>query len=286
MKYQQISELPKSYIQEKIAQFLEEDAPLGDKTSLSCVDENKTATAEIQAVNPLIFAGEKIIPEFFGSDFEVKTFYKDGASVPELATIAVIKGSAREILLKERTLLNLIQRCCGIASLTKKYVDLAKPYQVKILDTRKTMPGLRLFDKYAVQAGGGANHRLDLSNGILIKDNHIKAAGGIKSAIEKARTKTNLQIEVEIDTFEQLIEGLDAKADGFLLDNMSPKQISEAVAIIRSHPNGLIAFVEASGGINLSNIEPYLKTGIDAISIGALTHSAMNSDIRLEFLFD
>lgn len=284
ISYQQINDLPLDYIKKSIEYFLAEDAPNGDKTSLSCVPENRLATAEIQAVNSLVFAGEKIIPAFFGDDFEIKVNYEDGEQVAELATIAVIRGNARELLLKERTLLNLIQRCCGIATLTKQYVDLAAPKDVKILDTRKTMPGLRQFDKYAVQAGGGTNHRLDLSNGILIKDNHIKAAGGIKSAVENSRKYAKgMQIELEIDTFDQLREGLDAKADGFLLDNMTPKQIREAVAIIRSHPNGMIAFVEASGGINLSNIEPYLTTGIDAISIGALTHSAKNADIRMEF---
>ena len=178
-------------------------------------------------------------------------------------------------------MLNILQRLCGIATHTKQYVDLASPFNVKILDTRKTTPGMRLFEKYAVKCGGGYNHRFDLSSGVLIKDNHIQSAGSITQALKKIDKK--YWIELEVDTLEQIYEGLENEVNGFLLDNMNPKKVKEAVAIIRSDKSGNEIFIEASGGINLTNIKPYLNTGIDAISIGALTHQVQSSDIKLEF---
>ena len=168
---------------------------------------------------------------------------------------------------------------------SKVYSELAKPFGVKILDTRKTTPGLRLFEKYAVTCGGAYNHRLNLSEGILIKDNHIVAAGSVKAAVENIRRiDTSLPIELEVDTTEQIKEGLSAGVDGFLLDNMDPEKISESVQIIRNFSGGESLFIEASGGITLENIQGYLETGINAISIGALTHQIKSKDIRLEFI--
>jgi nicotinate-nucleotide pyrophosphorylase (carboxylating) len=161
---------------------------------------------------------------------------------------------------------------------------MAAPYNVRILDTRKTIPGLRLFEKYAVTVGGGWNHRLDLSSGILIKDNHIQAAGGITNAVNKIRKKNyNLPIELEVENLKQIKEGLNAGVDGFLLDNMTPVNIRKCVSIIRSHPNGKTIFIEASGGITLKTLPDYVNTGIDAVSVGALTHSAKAANIHIEF---
>jgi nicotinate-nucleotide pyrophosphorylase len=182
-------------------------------------------------------------------------------------------------------MLNLIQRLCGIATLSHEYAEIAKPSNVKILDTRKTTPGLRLFEKYAVAIGGAFNHRLNLSDGILIKDNHIVAAGSVTNAIISARKKgIHLPLELEVDNFDQIHEALKTGVDGFLLDNMKPETIRSAVSIIRASQNGEDVFIEASGGITLENIHPYLDTGINAISIGALTHQAVSKNIRLDFI--
>ena len=195
-----------------------------------------------------------------------------------------IQGPTQIILSCERVMLNLIQRLCGIASLSRKYVQLAHSYDVKILDTRKTTPGLRLFEKYAIAIGGAYNHRLNLSEGILIKDNHISSAGSVSDALKTMkRSNLHLPVELEVDNFDQIREALIIGVDGFLLDNMSPNSIKEAVSIIRNSERGEDIFIEASGGITDKNIVSYLDTGIDAISIGAMTHSATNKDIRLEF---
>lgn len=282
--YTQITNLPESYIKARIQEYFEEDFPTGDSTTDNLLDSNKVVSAYIQAEEDLIVAGTVVLPYFFSDKFKIEILKQDKSIANKGEIIARIIGSSSEILTKERTLLNLMQRLCGVATLTKKYVDMASPYNVKILDTRKTMPGMRLFDKYAVSCGGGQNHRLNLSSGILIKDNHIAAAGGVTSAVKQigALVKT-LKIELEVDDFSQLKEGLNAGIDGVLLDNMPPDKIAEAVEIIRKHPLGKELFIEASGGITLENIGGYLVTGIDAISIGAITHSVKNSNIHLEF---
>ena len=173
----------------------------------------------------------------------------------------------------------------GIATLTKQYVDIAKPYNVMILDTRKTMPGLRFFDKYAVNVGGGTNHRSSLSAAILIKDNHLQAGNGIKQVIESIneQNKEKYIVELEVDNIDQLREGLDLNIKAFLLDNMSPDMIKNAISIIRKQPNGDDIFVEASGGITLDNLHQYVSTGINAISVGAITHSVTAANIHINF---
>ena len=182
-------------------------------------------------------------------------------------------------------MLNLIQGLCGIATLTHKYVDLAKPFNVKILDTRKTTPGLRLFEKYAVSIGGAYNHRLNLSDGILIKDNHIILAGSVKDAVKVAqKNETDLSIELEVENINQIKEALNIGVDGFLLDNMTRNAVLHSISLIRNFENGEDIFIEASGGINFDNIHSYLDTGVNAISIGALTHRAISKDLHLEFI--
>jgi len=284
ISYTQITKLPESYIKARIQEYFEEDFPTGDYTTDNLIDSKKSVSAYIQAEEELVVSGTVVLPYFFSNDFNVEILKQDKSIAKNGDIIARITGKSSEILTKERTLLNLMQRLCGVATLTKKFVDLAKPYNVTILDTRKTMPGMRLFDKYAVTCGGGQNHRLNLSSGILIKDNHISAAGGVSNAVKQigALVKT-LKIELEVDDFSQLNEGLNSGIDGVLLDNMSPAKIADAVEIIRKHPLGKELFIEASGGINLENIGGYLVTGIDAISIGAITHSVKNSNIHLEF---
>ncbi len=285
IEYPQHKKLSDEYIIGKITYFLAEDIPNGDITTESTTSDNSEITAEIHAVEKLIFAGSEIIPHCFGEKCQVKINHKNGALLSNGDVIGVVTGSAREILSRERVMLNLIQRLCGIATLSHEYAEIANPFNVKILDTRKTTPGLRLFEKYAVAIGGAFNHRLNLSHGILIKDNHIIAAGSVTNAIESARKKgIHLPLELEVDNFDQIHEALKIRVDGFLLDNMKPETIRSAVSIIRASQNGEDVFIEASGGITLENIHPYLDTGINAISIGALTHQAISKNIRLDFI--
>jgi len=312
IQYEQIRILPEQYIIQKITEFLAEDMPKGDVTTKAIFSSSNynsqlstpnSITVILQAEEDLIFAGEQILPYCFQRKCAVDLKCKDGDFIKNGEIIASISGTAEVILSHERVMLNLIQRLSGIATMTKKYVDIAKPYGVKILDTRKTTPGLRLFEKYAVTVGSGFNHRLDLSSGILIKDNHIKAAGGIKQAIEMVKNDNpkKLKIEIEVENLDEIKEALDVGVDGFLLDNMSPSNIIEIVKFIRNYivplssdsgnlnnsvplssDSGYI-FIEASGGINLSNLSEYVKTGVDAISCGALTHSVKGANIHLEF---
>ena len=277
--YIQHNKLNKEEVLIKLDSFLEEDIPSGDITTDSTVKENLVIEANIVAMEEMIFSGIEILPHCFDANSQI--YIKDGEKIKNGDIIGTIKGDAKCILSRERVMLNILQRLCGIATHTKKYVELAEPFNVKILDTRKTTPGMRLFEKYAVTCGGGYNHRFSLSDGILIKDNHIEAAGSIKKVLETIDEK--YWIEIEIDTIEQIKEALENNVNGFLLDNMSPKKIIDCVQLIRSYPSGSQIFIEASGGINLSNIEPYLNTGIDGISIGALTHQIKSCDIKLEF---
>ena len=262
-----------------------EDMPDGDVTTDSIISETAQVTAKIQAVEKLTFVGAKIVPHCFGSSCRTHMFKADGEISEPGEILGQIQGPAKIILSCERVMLNLIQRLCGIASTSQKYVQLADAYDVKILDTRKMTPGLRLFEKYAIAISGAYNHRLNLSEGILIKDNHISSAKSVSNAL-KAVTISNphLPLELEVANLDQIKEALIIGVDGFLLDNMSPNRIKKAVALIRSSEGGSDVFIEASGGITYENIVSYLGTGINAISVGALTHSTTSKDIRLEFI--
>lgn len=283
IEYKQHLDIPLEYIKEKINAFLLEDMPKGDVTTDNIIPKSEKITANIQSVEELIFAGEKIIPHCFGSECHIKLYKQDGDLVNAGENIGEIQGPSNIILSRERVMLNLIQRLCGIASTAFKYVQLAYNVNVKILDTRKTTPGLRLFEKYAVTCGGGYNHRLDLSAGYLIKDNHLATTQSIEKIINNIKTITNYKpIEVEVDTIDQISKILPLGIDGFLLDNMSPNLTKECVQIIKKYDNNI--FIESSGGITLNNIESYIDTGINAISVGALTHQAQNINIKLEFI--
>lgn len=281
LNYPRITSLPTEYIQEKIAEILKEDIPQDDWTSIATISPESKTKAFVESLNNIIFVGKDIIKNFFSDEFEVKIFANDGDLVYKNGIIAEISGPTIEILKKERSLLNIIQRLSGIATATNKYVELAEPFGVKILDTRKTTPLLRLFEKYAVTMGGGYNHRMDLSSAILIKDNHIKAAGSITQAVNNALTY-NLNIEVEAENIDEVKEICDTKANGILLDNMNPEETRKMVEYIRSKRSKEEFYIISSGGINLQNMAKYLDTGIDGISTGALTHSVIAADIRLE----
>ena len=283
IKYPRITELSEEYIKTKINEYLLEDSPIGDFSTIGTIDKDSKSTAYIETQEDIVFVGETIIPHFFDDTFKVNIFFKDGDFAPNGSILAEIYGNTGEILTKERVILNLIQRLSGIATITNKYVNVAEPFGIKILDTRKTTPGLRLFEKYAVTMGGGQNHRADLSSAIMLKDNHIKAAGSISNAINNVKSlNLNLNIEVEADTLQQVEEIVMHDIDGILLDNMDHETTKKAVEIIKSSKLGEKAYIISSGGITFQDLNDYLETGIDGISVGAITHSVKSSEIHIE----
>jgi nicotinate-nucleotide pyrophosphorylase (carboxylating) len=276
--------IPHIRLRKLIREALEEDIGSGDVTTLAVLTGDETGTAEASAKEDIIVAGIDIFREvFLLNDKEIQFLpeRKDGQSVNKSGVIAHISGKLASILSAERVALNIFQRMCGIATLTKKYVDRISGTKAKILDTRKTMPGLREFDKYAVKIGGGYNHRMGLYGGVLIKDNHISAAGGISNAVARALNNIPpaLKIEVEVKNVTEVEEALSAGVDIIMLDNMTPDDMKQAVSLI----NGK-ALIEASGGVTLSNVRDYAETGVDFISIGAITHSAPAADISLNIV--
>ncbi|PKL79479.1 MAG: nicotinate-nucleotide diphosphorylase (carboxylating) [Ignavibacteriae bacterium HGW-Ignavibacteriae-4] len=283
IKYNQVKEISKEYITAKLNEYLEEDSPNGDITTEGTVNPKSKIVAQLIAKDNLVLAGRNVVEAMFGSETNVTFNFSDGDTVANRDLIATIEGNAIEILRKERIFLNLMQRMCGIATTTKAYVEIAKPNNVIVLDTRKTTPGLRMFEKYSVCMGGGQNHRYNLSTGILIKDNHIVAAGGVREAVLGCKKlDSTLPVQIEVDSKEQIPNAIESGADGLLLDNMTPDYLSECVKFARELRNDI--FLEASGGITLQNLAGYVTTGIDAVSVGALTHSVKSSDISLKFI--
>jgi nicotinate-nucleotide pyrophosphorylase (carboxylating) len=277
--YEQITKLPIEYINAKLKDFLLEDSPDGDPTSNLTVGESKITTAFLVGEDPAIFCGAQII-QALNKDFEVELLCSDGDSLVSNQKIAVIKGNARKLLRYERILLNLLQRLTGISTLTKKYTDIVKNSEIRILDTRKTTPGLRLFEKYAVTVGGGYNHRLNLSEGLLIKDNHwVASSDDFYKIIKEYNLK--YPIQVEVDRKDQLINLLDYEIDAILLDNMNPDYARDCVQTIRNINQKV--FIEISGGVTIDNLKDYIIKGVDGISSGALMHQAQNKKIKLEF---
>ena len=257
----------------------QEDIGNGDITTNNIVPENKLASASMTAKADGIIAGIDIAEMVFrklDENLEWNPKIKDGDSVKKGDVILEIKGTFRALLTGERLALNLMQRMSGIATETAKYVAETKGSKVKILDTRKTVPGLRTFDKYAVKMGGGTNHRIGLYDMVMIKDNHIKMAGTITAAVEQVRKSIPSEIKVEVETtnLHEVEEAVNAGADIIMLDNMSNELMCEAVDLI----NGK-ALIEASGNMNLERISGVAKTGVDFISVGALTHSVIALDI-------
>ena len=273
---------------------LVEDKATSDVTTAITVDPRLRASATIIAKQDCVVAGLGCIPRFLDIyarlDKKCTTRYEvishpemfDGVRAHAGQALAVIRHEARAILSCERVILNLMQRMSGIATMTRKYVDAIAGTKAKVLDTRKTVPGLRVLDKYAVRCGGGENHRLDLSDGILIKNNHISLGGGIEKVLERAHAMRGAgqTIDIEVRTFDELETALEHGAESLLLDNMTPAQIKKAVAMVREHDRNIPT--EASGGILLENIRKYALTGVDYISVGALTHSAPAVDLSMK----
>ncbi|HXW90809.1 MAG TPA: carboxylating nicotinate-nucleotide diphosphorylase [Terriglobales bacterium] len=276
-----------------IANALLEDRATRDATSYACIDPNQRAAATIVSKQDAILSGigsiARILETYAELDGAVTSHYEvtthpeifDGIRLHKGQSIAVIRHNARVILSCERVILNLMQRLSGIATLTRKFVDRVSGTKAKILDTRKTSPGLRNLDKYAVRCGGGQNHRLDLSDGILIKNNHIALAGGIPQALERAhRNRRGEQlIEIEVRNLDELEQALGHGAEVILLDHMPVEEVGRAVERC-SQANPAIP-LEASGGITLENVRAYAETGVNFISVGALTHSAPAVDMSL-----
>jgi nicotinate-nucleotide pyrophosphorylase (carboxylating) len=266
-----------------IERALREDLGLaGDVTTASVVPAGLVVEARLSARQAGRIAGLAVALEVFRQlDPEVtaELVHGDGADVEAGAVLAVLRGPARPILTGERTALNILTRLSGIASATRRAVEAVAPYPTRVACTRKTTPGLRALEKYAVRVGGGLNHRFGLFDGILIKDNHIAAAGGLRPAIDAARANLGhmMKIEVEVDTLAQLSEVIDSGVDAVLLDNMAPDQLREAVRLIDSR-----MLTEASGGIYLENVRDYAATGVDIVSLGWLTHSVPGLDIGLD----
>lgn len=265
-----------------IEKALEEDLGNGDVTTEAVVAPMSEGKAILIAREEMVLAGIEVFSAVFGllsREIRCSFAFSDGARIKAGDFICTLDGPLAPMLSAERTALNFLQRMSGIATLTSLFVEKAAPYKARIVDTRKTAPGLRMFDKYAVKTGGGCNHRFGLSDGVLIKDNHIAAAGSIKEAVTRARKGVphTLAIEVEVEDIAGLMEAMDARADAVLLDNMDLAGIREAVAVASGR-----VILEASGGVNLSNVEAIAATGVDLISVGALTHSVKAADMSLE----
>lgn len=262
---------------------LQEDIGLGDVTTRATVDPGTLARAELVAKEDFILSGIGVVRRVFqllDPEVAFENLKVDGEQVKSGEVLAWIKGEAAVLLQGERVALNLLQRMSGVATQTARFVRAVAGTPAVIVDTRKTTPGLRALDKYSVRMGGGQNHRTSLYDGVLIKENHIAAAGGITVAVERARQRVphTLKIEVETRNLQEVDEAVAAGADIVLLDNMSLEQLCEAVALVAGR-----AKTEASGGVNLDTVQAIAETGVDLISVGALTHSSRAVDISMLF---
>ena len=269
-------------LDKQIQDWLAEDIGSGDITTLALVPAAAKTNAIIHAKDSGILAGIDVarrVFELLDKDIQFDAKLADGAALTNGSIIAEIKGNAQAILTGERLALNLLQHLSGVATSTHKLAAIAAPFGAKLADTRKTTPGMRLLDKYAVKAGGGANHRLGLYDAMLIKDNHIQVAGGITEALNRAHDYAShmTKIEIEVESLAEVKEALAGKADVIMLDNMSIADMTEAVKIINKQ-----AVVEASGGISEATLADVAKTGVDVISVGALTHSVKALDISMD----
>ncbi len=279
----QIDSLTTEQIDRLVQTALEEDLGTGDLTTDGILEQDRSATGVVTAKEPLVVCGLDIFKTVFrhldaDAAFPNSTV-KDGAAIPAQSEIIRVQAWVSALLKGERTALNIVQRLSGIATLTRKFVEAAQP--VTVLDTRKTTPGLRVYEKYAVHCGGGTNHRFGLFDAVLIKDNHIKIAGGIPTAIQRMRKAHSGILEVETVNLDEVREALAAGADIIMLDNMTPEMIQEAVRLIDGKSK-----VEVSGCMTLERLNALKGMGINTISVGALTHSARSVDISMNLISD
>ena len=274
--------LTHDHIDELLHRALAEDIGAGDVTTQALVPAHQLGVAGARAKQAGVLAGSAIAARVFtllDGAVDATLLLADGELLTPGTTFLHVEGSLQAILTGERVALNILRHLSGIATLTRAFVQAVEGTNARIIDTRKTTPGLRLFEKYAVRVGGGHNHRMGLFDGVLIKDNHIAACGSVTAAVERARTSVHhlLKIQIEAESLEQVAEALEAGADGILLDDMSPETMAAAVEMAQGR-----AFTEASGGITLESVRDAARTGVDLISVGMLTHSAAALDISLD----
>lgn len=266
---------------------LDEDLGRGDVTSEAIFGSHETAQAVILAKSELVLSGLDVAMAVFQAvDRRILTtaLFADGSSIHPQTQVLRVEGPLRSILAAERTALNFLQRLSGIATLSRRYVQAVAGTSARIVDTRKTLPGFRFLDKRAVRHGGAHNHRADLGSGVLIKDNHVAAAGDVAEAIRRAREYAphSVRIEAEVTSIEQVSKALAARADIILLDNMSPEMVREAMATLPKVGDPRRPLIEVSGGVSLATVRAYAEAGADLISVGALTHSVTAADLSLE----
>ena len=274
--------LTHDHIDELLHRALAEDIGVGDVTTQALVPAHQSGVAAALTKQDGVLAGNAIAARVFtllNGAVDTTLLLADGELLTPGTTFLQVEGSLQAILTGERVALNILRHLSGIATLTRAFVQAVEGTNARIIDTRKTTPGLRLFEKYAVRVGGGHNHRMGLFDGVLIKDNHIAACGSVTAAVERARTSVHhlLKIQIEAESLEQVAEALEAGADGILLDDMSPEMMATAVEMAQGR-----AFTEASGGITLESVRDAARTGVDLISVGMLTHSAAALDISLD----
>ena len=270
-------------VQDFVRRVLAEDLGSGgDITSAATIAGDTRFAAEMACRQPIVVAGLEIAAAFFRAldrHVRIETLVDEGESVPAGAVLMRLEGNARAMLAAERSALNTLQHMSGIATLTRRYVDAIAGTGATLLDTRKTVPGLRLLEKYAARMGGAENHRMRRDDGVLIKDNHVAVAGGVAQAVRAAKgADTGFPVQVEVDRIDQIEQALEAGADRLLLDNMPPPQLREAVNLV----GGRVP-LEASGGVNLDTIRAIAETGVDYISVGRITQSAPAVDIGLDY---
>jgi len=275
-------ELTQETIDRVVAAALAEDVGDGDRTTAALVPEDARCRAQLLLEEPGVVCGVPVAAAVFRAldpsvRVDVLVAEGDAVTAPPIV-LAEIEGLARAVLTGERVALNILGRLCGIASLTRRFVELVDGTGTRVLDTRKTTPGLRALEKYAVRCGGGTNHRAGLYDAVLVKENHLRIAGGIPAAAAALRGATNgLKVEVEAETLAQVREAIDAGIGRILLDNMSPQEVAEAVALAGGRVE-----LEASGGVSLATVRAYAETGVDFVSVGALTHGARSLHVSLE----
>ena len=282
IRHKQITKLNPKLVEKKLQEFFNEDNITEDITTNTMLQNRKAVEAHFVAKEDMVFAGKEIINQGF-KEYFIISLKNDGVHLKAGETIAEVSGPIEVILKKERVILNLLQRLSGIATKTNTLVKKLEKYNIQLLDTRKTTPGLREFEKFAVSVGGGINHRFSLKDAVMIKDNHLIGSLNLKKAVDNAaKLNPGKDIQVEVDTHKQLEEALETKATSILLDNFSSENLQDTINHIRSHKNGANIYIELSGGINSENIDQYCIKGVNGISMGALTHNIKSKDISLD----